>query len=168
MTITDPELLAALETLRSAAKTARPGAVAAWAEIWAVTVQGLEAALDADVQAFAAGGTELARLPAAGRFVETARAQTSVLADLVDLATEEEIEGTWGVRVPIVPAGPGALQGSGDGQLQSVFHLFQAAEAVLTDDHGDLATREDLVADSTHHLDLARHYLGLAAAGSGD
>ncbi|MGW3666663.1 hypothetical protein [Streptomyces sp. NPDC005141] len=164
MTTTDPELQTALATLKSAAKAAPPGTVAVWADIWAVAVRGLEAALDADVQAFAAGGMELSRLPSADQFVETARAQASVLADLASLATEEEIEGTWGVGVPTRPAVFGGGEGSGDGQLHCVFHLFQAAEAVLTDDHGASATRGELVADSTHYLDLARHYLELMAA----
>jgi hypothetical protein len=164
MTRTDLELLTGLETLRSAAKSARPGTVAVWADIWAVAVRGLEAALDADVQAFAAGGVELSQLPAADQFCGTARVQASVLADLASLATEEEVEGPWGVRVPTVAGVPGYGEGSGDGQLHCVFHLFQAAEAVLTDDHGAPATRVDLVADSTHYLDLARHYLELMAA----
>ncbi|MCX5001373.1 hypothetical protein OHB05_01845 [Streptomyces sp. NBC_00638] len=164
MTTTDPGLLTALDTLTSAAKAAPPGTVAVWADIWAVAVRGLEAALDADVRAFAAGGMELSRLPAADQFIETARAQASVLADLASLATEEEIEGTWGVCVPAVPAVPGGGGGSADGQLHCVFHLFQAAEAVLTDDHGAPAIRGELVADSTHYLDLARHYLELMAA----
>ncbi|MER5472181.1 hypothetical protein ABZX90_42300 [Streptomyces sp. NPDC002935] len=164
MKTTDPELMTALETLKSAATAAPPGTVTIWADIWAAAVRGLEAALDADVQAFAAGGVELSRLPAADQFVETARAQASVLADLASLATEEEIEGTWGVRVPTVPEVPGGAESSGDGQLHCVFHLFQAAEAVLTDDHGAPPTRVDLVADSTHYLDRARHYLELMAA----
>ncbi|MET9892336.1 hypothetical protein ABZZ47_19340 [Streptomyces sp. NPDC006465] len=164
MTTTDPGLLTALDTLTSAAEAAPPGTVAVWADIWAVAVRGLEAALDADVRAFAAGGMELSRLPAADQFIETARAQASVLADLASLATEEEIEGTWGVRVPAVPTVPGGVADSGDGQLHCVFHLFQAAEAVLTDDHGAPATRGELVADGTHYLDLARHYLELMAA----
>lgn len=53
MTTTDPGLLTALDTLTSAAKAAPPGTVAVWADIWAVAVRGLEAALDADVRAFA-------------------------------------------------------------------------------------------------------------------
>ncbi|MFG2569179.1 hypothetical protein ACGFR6_27600 [Streptomyces sp. NPDC048567] len=161
MTVTEAQLIAALETLKSAvdADTTLPGTATVWSELWNAAACGLQVAMDNEFHNL--GGSEVPDLPAGDQFMGAAKVQAAVLSGLFSIAMENEPQGTWGAQIRPLPLLPGREEPPGNGQLHSAFHILQAADAVLTDDRGLSSVRKGSADETAHHLDVARHYVEL-------